>query len=440
MGLEELGIPCVSIVQEGFIADAKATAGAYRFPNPALAITPHVFTSLTPLLTRKAVDEIITEIINGLTDPLPEPKENVVERMTTRGPKEDIVEFSGKDYRECFEQMNDAFLDWGWSDGFPLIPPTEEAVREMLKGTTRAAGETVVEKFIPGMARASVKNIAINAVMSGCKPEFLPAVIGAVEAMHSPGINLRTVTMSTGAHAPLFIFNGPISKKLGINSGLCALGPAGPEKLSFANVVIGRAVRLILMNVGNCYPGIMDQDTIGSPNKFSMVLAENEKANPWMSYHVEKGFKPEESTVTCCYGVSLLEMRDLESDTAEGLMNGFARCLTGLANLSSNMRGLHYRAMILLAPDHARIPAREGWTKDDMRKYLYHHCAISAEQYRRSSLRPVEEKWIEVADSKTMVPLYEKPENIEIIVVGGMAGKSAAYCGGYAATPHLLKT
>ena len=121
-------------------------------------------------------------------------------------------------------------------------------------------------------------------------------------------------------------------------------------------------------------------------------------------------------------------------------MNGFARCLTGLANLSSNMRGLHYRAMILLAPDHARIPAREDWTKDDMRKYLYHHCAISAEQYRRSSLRPVEEKWIEVADSKTMVPLYEKPENIEIIVVGGMAGKSAAYCGGYAAIPHLLKS
>ena len=372
--------------------------------------------------------------------PLPESKETVVERMTTRGPNDDLIEFRGKDYQGCFHQMNDAFLDWGWGDGFPLLPPTEEAVREMLKGTTRAAEETVVEKFIPGMARATVKSIAINAVMSGCKPEFLPAVIGAVEAMHNPAINLRTVTMSTGAHAPLFIFNGPISQKLGINSGLCALGPAGPEKLSFANVVIGRAVRLALMNVGNCYPGIMDQDTIGSPNKFTMVLAENEKANPWMPFHVEKGFKPEESTVTCFYGTSLLEMRDLESDTTEGLLNGFARCLTGLANLSSNMRGIHYRAMILLAPDHAKIPARDGWTKDDMRKYLYHHCAISAEQYRRSSLRPVEEKWIEAADSRTRVPLYERPEHIEIIVVGGMAGKSAAYCSGYAAIPHLLQS
>ncbi len=440
MGLEELGIPCVSIVQEGFIADAQATAGAYCFPNPALAITPHVFTSLTPPLTRKAVDDIIGEIINGLVNPLPESKEIVVERMTTRGPREEVIEFRGKDYRECFDQLNEDFLDWGWSDGFPIIPPTEEAVKEMLKGATRAAEDTVVEKFVPGMARATVQNIAINAVMSGCRPEFLPAVLGAVEAMHHPAINLRTVTMSTGAHAPLFIFNGPISRKLGINSGLCALGPAGPEKLSFANVVIGRAVRLTLMNVGNCYPGIMDQDTIGSPNKFSMVLAENEKSNPWVSFHVEKGFQPEESTVTCFYGTSLLEMRDLESDTAEGLMNGFARCLTGLGNLSSNMRGIHYRAMILLAPDHARIPAREGWTKDDIRKYLYHHCAISAEQYRRSSLRPVEEKWIEAADSKTPVPLYEKPEHIEIVVVGGMAGKSAAYCSGYAAVPHLLKS
>ena len=110
------------------------------------------------------------------------------------------------------------------------------------------------------------------------------------------------------------------------------------------------------MNVGNCLSrNHGDQDTIGSPTKFSMVLAENEKANPWESFHVENGFKPKESTVTCCYGVSLLEMRDLESDTAEGLLNGFARCLIGLANLSSNMRGIHYRAMILMAPDHAGI-------------------------------------------------------------------------------------
>jgi len=439
VGLEELGIPGVSIVQEGFVEDAKASGEAYRMPNPALAVTPHVFTSLTAAQTRQAVDVIIDDIIQGLTKPLPPPKESIVERITTRGPKDDLLEFAGKDYKECFAKMNDAFLDWGWSDGFPIIPPTEEAVKEMLKDTRRSPDDIVVEQFVPGNARGTVKNIAINTVMAGCKPEFLPVVITAVEAMHDPQINLRVCTMSTGPHAPLFIVNGPIVNKLKINSGMCALGPAGPERLSFANVAIGRAVRLCLMNMGNCYPGIMDQDTIGSPTKFSLVLAENEKANPWESYHIEKGFRPEESTVSCCYGVSLIDMRDLESDTAAGLMNAFARNLIGIAAIMSHGPFI-YRPMLLLAPDHAHILAREGWTKDDVRQYLFLHCRVTAENYRRSSQRPVEKKWIEAADSQAMVALYEKPEIIDIVVVGGMAGKSAAYAGLYPTNPHVIKS
>jgi hypothetical protein len=332
--------------------------------------------------------------------------------------------------------MNEAFLDWGWSDGFPIIPPTEEAVREMLNGTKRSPDDIVVEKFVPGMARATVRNIAINAVMAGCKPEFFSVVIAAIEAMHDSAIGLRVVTMSTGPHAPLFIVNGPIANKLKINSGLCALGPAGPERLSFPNVVIGRSVRLNLMNVGNAYPGIMDQDTIGSPAKFSMVLAENEKANPWEPYHVEKGFRPEESTISCCYGHSLIEMCDLESDTAAGVMNTFARHLIGIAGISLT----YYKPTILLAPDHAVVLARDGWTKEDIRQYLHLHCRISAEAYKRSACtcHPIPRKWLEAADSKAMVHLYEKPEDIQIIVVGGMAGKSAAYAGLYTANPHLL--
>ena len=438
MGVEELGIPGVSIVQEAFVTDAKATGEAYSLPNPPLAVTPHVFTGLNAPQARQAVDAIIEDIIKGLTQPLPKLQKSVAERMTTRGPKDEAIEFTGKDYRECLAKMNDAFLDWGWSDGFPLIPPTEEDVQEMLKGTSRSPEDTVVEKFVPGMARATVKNIAINAVMAGCKPEFLPVVVGAVEAMHDPAIALRVVTMSTGPHAPLFILNGPIANQLKINSGLCALGPAGPERLSFANVVIGRAVRLILMNIGNAYPGIMDQDTIGSPTKFSMVLAENEKANPWEPYHVEKGFRPEESTISCCYGHSLIEMCELESDTAAGLMNTFARHLTGIGGISLT----YYRPMLLIAPGHAAILAREGWTKDDVRQYLHLHCRISAEEYRRSACTcfPAPRKWLEAADSKAMVHLYDKPEDIQMVVVGGMAGKSAAYAGHFPANPHGIKS
>jgi hypothetical protein len=431
VGLEELGIPSVAIIQEYFVEDAAASGEAFGLPNPTVVVTPETFTSLTDTEVRQAVDKMIEDIIIGLTKPLPEPKERVFERVTTRGPKDEFIEFAGKDYAECFKKLNDRFLDWGWSDGYPLVPPTEEAVSEMLGGTKRSPDDTVVEKFVPGNARATVRDIAVNAVMAGCKPEFLPVIITAVEAMHNPDGNLlsmlRSMTMSTGPHAPLFLVNGPVSEKIGINSGSCSLGNAGPERLSFANVAIGRAVRLCLMNVGNCYPGIMDQDTIGSPAKFSMVIAENEKKNPWEPYHVEKGFRADESTVTCFYGHSLIEMADLDSENAEALMNTFALRIIGIGQTLF----MSFYPVILLCPDHARVLVRDGWTKNDIRQYLHLHCCISAEKYRRSKVMSFQmgKKWIETADSRAMIPLYEKFENIDIIVVGGAGGKSAAYLG-----------
>jgi hypothetical protein len=230
--------------------------------------------------------------------------------------------------------------------------------------------------------------------------------------------------MSTTPHAPLFLVNGPVARKLNINAGSCALGNAGLKRLLFVNVGIGCEMRLCLMNVGGAYPGIMDEDTIGSPTKFSMVLAENEEMNPWEPYHVEKGFRPEESTVTCFYGHSLIEIANLDSDNAETLMITFALRLKGLVHMLYKKQ---YNPVILMAPDHAKIIARDGWTKDDIRQYLHLHCCISAEEYSRtrSLAYQMERKWIKAADPRAMIPLY--PETIDIVVVGGVAGKSAAY-------------
>lgn len=424
-GIEKLGIPVVSIVQEFFVEDAQASGEAFGLKNPTMVIIRDTFTGLDDTQVSQVVDQIIEGITTGLTKPLQKPKESVAQRISTLGPTDELIEFTGGDLLECLRNMNDSFLDYGWSDGFPLVPPTEEAVSEMLAGTARTPDDIVVERFVPGMAQATVKNIAINAVMAGCKPEFLRVVITAVEAMHNPDLNLRSMTMSTGPHAPLFLINGPIARKLNINSGSCALGNAGPRRLSFPNVAIGRAVRLCLMNVGNCYPGIMDQDTIGSPAKFGMVVAENEDKNPWEPYHVEKGIRSEESTVTCFYGHSLVEIADLDSDNAESLMNTFALRIRGIGQTIF----IPYYPVILMAPDHAKILARDGWTKDDIGQYLHLHCCIPAEEYRRSRSEAydIRKKWIEAADSRAMVPLYKKPENINIVVVGGTAGKSAAY-------------
>lgn len=426
-GIEELGIPVVSIVQDYFLEDAKASGQAYGLESPALAVTPEVFTTLTPGQTREAAGRLIEDVVRGLTRPRPEPRGEVVRKVTPHGPKDEVLAFEGADLLECFKRMNERFLEWGWSDGFPLIPPTGEAVAGMLKGTRRAPDETVVEKFVPGNARATVRDIAVNAVMAGCRPEFLPVVLTAVEAMHNPEINLRMCTVSTGAHAPLFVVNGPIAGRLGINAGSCALGNAGPGGLSFPNVAIGRAVRLALMNVGGAYPGILDQDTIGSPAKFSMVLAENERESPWEPYHVEKGFRAEESTVACFYGHSLIEIADLESETAEALINTVSLRVAGIGQTIF----IPYYPVVLLCPAHAEIFRRDGWTKNDIRQYLHLHCAISAEKYRRSrslAMGPAR-KWIEAADSNAMIRLFERPERIDVVVAGGTSGKSAAYLG-----------
>jgi len=426
-GIEELGIPVVSIVQDYFLEDAKASGQAYGLESPALAVTPEVFTTLTAEQTREAAERLIEDVVRGLTSPRPEPRGEVVRKVTPHGPEDGVLAFGGADLLECLQKMNDRFLEWGWSDGFPLIPPTEEAVAGMLKGTRRAPDDTVVERFVPGNARATVRDIAVNAVMAGCRPEFLPVVLTAVEAMHHPEINLRMCTVSTGAHAPLFVVNGPVAGKLGVNAGSCALGNAGPGGLSFPNVAIGRAVRLALMNVGGAYPGILDQDTIGSPAKFSMVLAENERESPWEPYHVEKGFRAEESTVTCFYGHSLIEIADLESETAEALINTISLRVAGIGQTIF----IPYYPVILLSPAHAGIFSRDGWTKDDIRQYLHLHCAITAERYRKSkslAMGPAR-KWIGAADSDAMIRLFERPERIDVVVAGGASGKSAAYLG-----------
>lgn len=440
VGIEELGIPGVSIVQEKFVEDARTTAEAFGLVNPPLAVTPYVFTSLNAPQTRQAVDKIIDQIIRGLTEPVSsESKKTMVRKIPSRGPKEDVLEFTGSDYRECFEKMNDSFLEWGWSDGFPILSPTETAVNEMLRGTKRSPEDIVIEKFVPAMAEATVRNIAVNAVMAGCKPEFMPVLLAAVQAMHDPAIPLRLMAMSTGPHAPLFIVNGPAAKRLKINSGLCSLGPAGPGRLSFANVVIGRAVRLCLVNLGGTYPGIKDMDTIGSPTKFSFLLAENEEASPWEPYHVEKGFQRQDSTVSCCYGHSFVEMGDLVSDTAEDLLSTFARHLSGICGMNANT---YIFPMILMAPAHAGILERDGWTKDDARQYLHLHCMTPAEDFRRSPYYkkyPEKKKWMEKADAKAMVHLFERPEDVQIVVVGGQAGKSSAYAGFHPVNPYRIE-
>jgi hypothetical protein len=329
------------------------------------------------------------------------------------------------------------FLDQGWGDGFPLWAPTRERVDAMLRGTKRAPSETVVV-LAPGKGLATVEKIAVNAVMAGCRPEHLPVLLAAVEAIGDPRFMMRNVAMSTGAHAPLMIVNGPIVDKLGINSGRCALGPGAP---SAVNTVLGRAIRLIYMNVGHAYPGHMDLDTLGSPTKYSMCLGENTDASPWEPFHVEKGFEREASVVTMFTTYALSEVEDNYGTTPQALLN-----TTSLSARNAGVKSVGYwlcgwradpdarvqvkdKHLLIVCPVHAAVYKKHKWSKQDVRDYLYKHARMPFEQLIakteaaafRKSHPQLQWLW---GSPQTLIPVLETPDCFEIMVAGGMGGRS----------------
>jgi hypothetical protein len=421
ISLEKLGLPTVAIVADGFVNDAAATAHSLGVADFRYVVTPDCLTSISPEETTQRADDVLDGIVEALTvrvaDAPPPPPNGSQPEPAESEP------FDGADSLAAFDQMNLEFLDRGWGDGFPLIPPTPERVAEMLRACSRDPQE-VITVLEPGMGYATVEKIAINAVLAGCEPVHLPILVAAVKAIADPAFHLRMVAMSTGPHAPLLVINGPIAKALGINSGRCALGPGRESR---ANTVIGRALRLILMNVGLAYPGVMDMDTIGSPAKYGMCIAENEDQNPWAPLHVERGFRPEQSTVTAFSSKHQLEIDDVLSYTPEGVLTGVAASISMPGGEYMDERRV-YHHVLLLCPDHARLIAKAGWSKQGIRDYLYQNAVLPWRLLRHwyvdEGVRP-ELRWILSLPPETPVPIVGGPDWYQIVVVGGPAGKNA---------------
>ena len=207
--------------------------------------------------------------------------------MSALGPAAKIVEFAGG-----WDEVDADYQARGWTDGLPIVPPTEARVREFLRHTKRDPRE-IVGVLPPRQGEATVEKIAANAVMAGCKPEYMPVILAALEALGDPLFNLDSVQATTHPVAPLIVVNGPIARQLEINGGYNCFGQGFR-----ANVTIGRAVRLVLMNVGGGLPGSGGRATQGSPAKLAYCVAENEAESPWEPLHVEAGLPADTSTVT----------------------------------------------------------------------------------------------------------------------------------------------
>jgi hypothetical protein len=308
------------------------------------------------------------------------------------------------------------FINRGWSDGLPMLPPTEAAIDATVAGS--GLDKHHVLGIIPPLnGIATVERVAANAVMAGCLPDYFPLVVAAVRGVLQPGFNIDGVQTTTGNVAPLVIVNGPCRNTLQINYSTNVMGQGWR-----ANSTIGRALRLVLSNIGGAAPGVYDKATLGQPAKYTFCIAENEEENPWEPLHVERGLSRDTdvASVFGCSGVN--STVDMASQTAKGLLKTFA--LTMIGGFTSGVTSTE--TMLIICPEHAAILSAGGYTKAAIRTELFvaarvPHAKISDENLELlAKRRPI---WFQRNESE--IGVVDRPDDIWIVVAGGKGAKSA---------------
>jgi hypothetical protein len=335
----------------------------------------------------------------------------MLDRMHT--PTMNVVELL-----DSLEAVNDHFYLNGWTDGLPIIPPTPERVERMIGGMGWRTPDAMIGLVPPGMGVASLRTVAVNAVMAGCAPRYLPVVVAAVEAVLETQYGLAHRQTTTHAGAPLLIVNGPIVKEIGLNYGNGVFGPGWR-----ANATIGRALRLALMNIGGAVPAQTDFCQHAHPGKYTFCIAEHQDANPWEPLHVERGFKAEDSVVTVINAEAPHSMTEnVQTDPFE-IMRTFADSMATFGNNNIYSQG---HPVLVLGPEHAQHIAAAGWHKRDVQMALFQMARkpwgiVKDHGKSKGPFFPV---WVNKNDDNAMVPIVNEPKDLVVIVAGGAGGKS----------------
>lgn len=324
--------------------------------------------------------------------------------------------------------VQDLVHDAGWSDGLPVVPPTRDLVDRFIDATGRP-GDEIVAEVPPMFGAATIEKVAANAVMAGCRPEYMPVVVKAIELLVDDRFNVGGMQCSTHMSTPLVIIHGPIRHELGVNCGANVFGQGWR-----ANATIGRAVKLVLVNLGGSRPGAADKATLGHPGKYTYCVGENEEDSPWEPLHVRRGLKPEDSAVTVygCEGPHNINNQMTRSPY--GLLTTIASMMT---NLGSNHVYLQGELFIVLCPEHAAVCARESWKVADVQQFLFDHArvrhgdlkvgGIYGPDTRKYNTFP---RWIDRDDDEQMVPVTRRVGDVTILVTGG-PGRHSAYLPGW---------
>jgi len=359
--IEERNKPTVTLAFEHFLNDAMSAASSKGMP--VIRIIPETIVSESTVMDdiEAAITAVADDMVAALTKPLT-PEEKSPKRREPENPPR--IVFKGN-----LEEVNRFFYQRGWTDGLPIIPPTEEAVAEMLTGTDLPAGHLVTE-LEPRRGKATVERIAINAAMAGCLPTYMPLLIAGTQALAANPV-CGMMAASTGSFAPFWLINGPIAKDVNIRSSYGATNPG-----DIANATIGRAMGLITKNIRGIRKQIEDMGVLGNPGKYSWVTAENEEFSPWEPFHVEKGFKKEDSTVTLTFPQSFQQMIPFGTDD-KGVL------ATIVGNITPARMGLF---AALLTPAHAKSLADRGWSKKDVKKYIVENARVPEDFFTRLGL------------------------------------------------------
>ncbi len=377
-------------------------------------------------------------IINALTRPLTQ--EEIKPKPISQEPLQATFRISAETYSATYEKFNQLFLDNRWGDGLPVVPPTTEAVKWMLKGTSRAPDE-VIGKVAVKDGAATIEKIAINAVMSGAKPEYLPVIIAAMEALTDKNYDLKHLQASTGSITPVIIVNGPIAKELNINSGIGYLGHGWRS-----NSTIGRAVRLCLINLGHMWPQANDMALTGREAAFgNFTFAENETDSPWKPYHTDLGFKPEESTVTVSSAMWHIRQGPggaVTVNTPKEALKILSKMLVEI-NYPTSPASLTWLSsknyIIALNPGLARGLSEIGFSKEDLKKWFFENARVPFSTLSQREVNDLEGAILakqlpahilskDQLKEGGMIPVFSGPEHIHIIVVGGMPGYAGIWC------------
>jgi hypothetical protein len=311
----------------------------------------------------------------------------------------------------------------GWTDGLPVYPPTDDKVEAMVAYLGRDPSD-VIGIMPPGEGIATIEKIAINAVMAGCKPEYMPLIVTGVEALLDPRFELLRVQATTAGPAPLMIVSGPVVKQLGFNYGAGAFTGTGHR----ANATIGRAIRLILWNIGYGRPGQMSQATMGHPGRYTYLVAErpSDDGNPWELFHVTEGLQPNDNAISMFPSVTHYQVTPaIGTQTFDNSVFVLVDSICHLGNFRAATQ-----KMLVLNPQGAQILAAGGWSKQAFRDHLVERAVRPVRDVKRTGglSGTYKNHWTKVADpddDAALVPSVPDPDGLKILVSGGYGSASS---------------